>query len=192
VIYGGASGSSLSFEDEELEEQGSAIKPLEIATNNVIIHDSDSEHGDTDMHHRIRRLRDELIRSEVKQTVLQTPGREIENLVEPDVLAAVVMELAPKHLKVNGRRIGLVYRAPVLGTGTAFDSAFSETVNATDGSDLEPMQRQRIRRTISGRKPTIARAVVARDGAFTNEAVEFGRTVAAKLRPSIYTPSRRK
>ncbi len=181
IMYGGASGAALSFE-EEPEDQDFSIKPLEIATNNIIIHDSDSARGDKDLHERVRRLLEELTRSGVKQPVLQTPGREIENLVKPAVLMTVVREQAPKHLKVGRRQIPLDYVDPVLCSGTAFDNAFSEAARASDGTEIGSDLRRKIRRTLSGRKSAIARSVVTHEEPFTEEAIEFGKQLAAGLR----------
>lgn len=179
VIYGGVLGTHLHLECEYEEDKDvieRLVKVLRISHRAVIVCDRDRGEKD-DERKLISRLRESAKRVDKHAYVFSPPGREIEDIVEPEVLKKALKEL-PLPSEIGNPAVKIRYDDYVLNSGEPFDVAVSKAARrADDDKPLDEELRKRLKKTLSGRKRTLAKKVLGvvcktERARFTKDAIE--------------------
>lgn len=163
IVYGGASGAHLQLEDlEESDEETTerVVKVMRISHRAVIVCDRDKEEGEIERT-VVRRLCLAAKKIERYARVVTTPGREVENMVRPDVLKAVLETVRPKKLKAQkDASIELTYIDYAVRPDETFDRVVANAARTVDGKELGRELSDRVKRTLNQRKTKVAELVI--------------------------------
>lgn len=180
VPYGGASGSHLTFDEEDSEK---LAKLLHVSRHVVVVGDRDTNKPNL-LPKNLKRLADEALTAP-GGNVVATPGREIENLVDAAVLRAAVAAEGPNYLRVDGHNRNLSYGAINIPKGDSFDTTLARAASFIDPpGKLSRAEKKRLAQHISKRKVPIAHRVVESEAPFKPEAEEWAKALIAALTPA--------
>lgn len=180
AMYGGASGAHLSFDTDDDDDQRRLVKLFKMSHHPVVVGDRDEANGETECA-KMKKLRDLAEQAGVANRVKTTPGREIENAVKPDILKAALRTIRPGYVyDAKKKRVDIQYPPDfTLGSFDAFDSAASTGLNNDD------WVKEKVKKHLSDRKVSLARAVVEAGIELTPEGTEFAKQLVALLRSPL-------
>ena len=180
AMFGGSSGKHLSFEEDDER----LVQLLQLGHRNILVHDKDSASPTATAHALVSRWTQELTNDPARGAAFQTWGREVENLVKPEVLYEHA-KAVQSYMQDRGRRRDLVFPPALpIAEGDQFDVVVSDAAEFQGGQSLDSTQRDRLRKRLNDAKAELARVIVAEHGsaAFRSEALDWARDVAASIR----------
>lgn len=149
ALFGGSNGAHFAVcGDECLGDV--IVDVLRLAHRNVFVHDKDGKDAS-----QIDRWREQFESLGLTEQALRTPGREVENLVLPEVLVeaarATVKAVAP-----NGRRTTVKFGDPI---GLGPDSPFAAALANSVGGQPSKAVRDSVAAQLQHKKHQLAREV---------------------------------
>lgn len=184
ALFGGSNGAHFAVDGEgSLGEV--IVDVLRLAHRNVFIHDKDAKEASRA---RVNQWREQIESAGVKGHALATPGREVENLVHPEVLLEAARATV-KTVAAKGGRITVQFGAEIdLGPDSPFAPALANSVRGRPAKSL----RESVAAQLQHKKHELAREVARigverrrRDSAesvFRPEAIAWAKEVVDAIR----------
>lgn len=182
AMFGGSNGTHFALDgDGSLDEV--VVDVLRLAHRNVFIHDKDRSKSARE---RVARWKAQIVATGVSGAAFSTPGREVENLVEPSVLLAAVVKTVAFIID-EGKKLNVVFDGPLdLQPGAAFAPALAACARRNRRAKLSEGQRHRVVAQIETKKHLLAREVVASAATahnlFSSAATKWAKRVVASIR----------
>ncbi|MES2644690.1 MAG: AAA family ATPase [Myxococcota bacterium] len=169
AIYGGSAGVAHMSLGEDTER---LVSLFFLSPNPIVICDRDVAFGEQLKVH-VRRLLAEGQSLPGGPPVVVTHGREIENLVRPEILLDAVRACAPKSLGGKALR----YPSVAIHDGDAFDVVVAGTARFEPDERLSAKERRVLAGRISANKGNIATHVVLASAPFNAGGTAFAREI---------------
>ncbi|MBK6919512.1 MAG: AAA family ATPase [Deltaproteobacteria bacterium] len=151
ALFGGSNGTHFAVDgDGSLGEV--IVDVLRLAHRNVFIHDKDAKPASRA---RVDQWREQIESAGVKGQAFATPGREVENLVHPEVLLEAARATV-KTVAAKARRITVTFGAAIdLGPDSPFAPALANSVRGRPAKAL----RDSVAAQLHNKKHQLAREV---------------------------------